>query len=120
MSADQKDRYIRYLVDKVNEFDLEKRAMELAVDEFQGIHDQVLEQLAELRKSLAEVKAENAEMKSALHDERTRRQKSEARAHKLDQQLRFAQKNKFGDKRQRARKDEGTASLPTRRTGTTR
>lgn len=36
MPADQKDRYIHYLIDKVNELDLDKRAMELAVEEFQG------------------------------------------------------------------------------------
>ena len=66
MPADQKDRYIHYLVDKVNELDLDKRAMELAVEEFQGIHDKVLEQLAELQKSIAEVKAENAE-KSVMY-----------------------------------------------------
>ena len=46
MSADQKDRYIQYLVDKVNELVLDKRATVLAVEEFQGIHDKVLEQLA--------------------------------------------------------------------------
>ena len=58
MPADQKDRYIHYLVDKVNELDLDKRAMELAVEEFQGIHNNVLEQLAELQRSIAEIKTE--------------------------------------------------------------
>lgn len=99
MSADQKDRFIEYLVDKVNALDLDKRAMELAVDEFQGIHNNVLEQLAELRKSVAEIK-------SALDEERSKRKKAEAKAAKLDQQLKFARKNKFGDKRQKAHKDE--------------
>ena len=32
MPADHKDRYIQYLVDKVNELDLDRRAMELAVE----------------------------------------------------------------------------------------
>lgn len=99
MSADQKDRFIEYLVDKVNALDLDKRAMELAVDEFQGIHNNVLEQLAELQKSVAEIK-------SALDEERSKRKKAEAKAAKLDQQLKFARKNKFGDKRQKAHKDE--------------
>lgn len=98
MSADQKDRFIEYLVDKVNALDLDKRAMELAVDEFQGIHNNVLEQLAELQKSMAEIK-------SALDEERSKRKKAEAKAAKLDQQLKFARKNKFGDKRQKAHKD---------------
>ena len=98
MPADQKDRYIHYLVDKVNELDLDKRAMELAVDEFQGIHNNVQEQLAELQKSIDEMKTE-------LHEERIKRKRAEAKARKLDQQLKYAQKNKFGDKLQKARKD---------------
>ena len=35
MSADEKDRFIQYLVDKVNTYDLDKRATELSVEEFQ-------------------------------------------------------------------------------------
>ena len=35
------------------------------------------------------------------------RQRAEAKSRKLDQQLKYAQKNLFGDKRQRARKNEG-------------
>lgn len=42
MPADQKNRYIHYLVDKVNELDLDKHTMELAVEEFQGIPQQRL------------------------------------------------------------------------------
>ena len=99
MPADQKDRYIHYLVDKVNELDLDKRAMELAVEEFQGIHNNVLGQLAELQRSIAEMQTE-------LNEERGKRKRAEAKARKLDQQLRYAQKNKFGDKRQNARKDK--------------
>ena len=99
MPADQKDRYIHYLVDKVNELDLDKRAMELAVEEFKGIHNNVLGQLAELQRSISEMQTE-------LNEERGKRKRAEAKARKLDQQLRYAQKNKFGDKRQNARKDK--------------
>ena len=99
MPADQKDRYIHYLVDKVNELDLDKRAMELAVEEFKGLHNNVLGQLAELQRSIAEMQTE-------LNEERGKRKRAEAKARKLDQQLRYAQKNKFGDKRQNARKDK--------------
>lgn len=99
MPADQKDRYIQYLVGKVNELDLDKRAMELAVEKFQGIHTNVLEQLAELQRSIAEVKTE-------LHEERGKRKRAEAKARKLDQQLKYVQKNRFGNKRQNARKDK--------------
>ena len=99
MPVDQKDRYIHYLVDKVNELDLDKRAMELAVEELQGIHNNVLEQLAEMQRSIAEMKAE-------LHEERGKRKRAEAKVRRLDQQLQYARKNKFGDKCQKARKDK--------------
>ena len=33
MSEDEKDRYIRTLIDKINMFELDKRATELAVEE---------------------------------------------------------------------------------------
>ena len=42
-----------------------------------------------------------------MREERSKRKKAEAKARKLDQQLKYAQKNKFGDKRQNARKDDG-------------
>lgn len=90
MPADQEDRYIHYLVDKANELDLDRRAMELAVEECQGIHNNVLEQLAELQRSIAEIKAE-------LHEERGKRKRAEAKARKLDQQLKYARKNKFDE-----------------------
>ena len=100
MKADQKDRYIQYLVDRVNALGLDKRAMELAVEEFQGIHNNVLAQLSEFQKSIAEIQ-------QALCHEKAMRQRAEAKSRKLDQQLKYAQKNLFGGKRQRALGDEG-------------
>lgn len=41
MSADEKDRYIRSLLDKINMFELDKRATELAVEEFQSTFDRI-------------------------------------------------------------------------------
>ena len=91
MPSDQKDRYIRYLIERQEEKDLELRAMRLAVEEFQSIHDRVVESLANLQREMAEIKGE-------LSLERSKRKEAESRARKLDQQLRFAQKNRFGDK----------------------
>ena len=99
MPSDQKDRYIRYLIEQQEEKDLELRAMKLAVEEFQSIHDGVVESLARLEKEMTEIRSE-------LSSERNKRKAAEARARKLDQQLKYAQKNRFGDKRQKARKDE--------------
>ena len=97
MPSDQKDRYIRYLVEKVNELDLDKRAMELALEELQSIHAGVVESLAKLQREMAELKGE-------LSTERGKRKAAESKSRKLEQQLRFARKNRFGDKRQNARK----------------
>ena len=57
MPSDQKDRYIRYLIEE-EEKDLELRAMRLAVEEFQSIHGSVAESLANLQGEMAEIKGE--------------------------------------------------------------
>ena len=98
MPSDQKDRYIRYLIEQYEEKDLELRAIKLAVEEFQSVHDGVAASLANLQQEMAEIKSE-------LSSERSRRKAAEARARKLDQQLKYARKNRFGDKCQKARKD---------------
>ena len=80
MATDEKDRYIQYLVDKVNMAELDKRAMELAVEEFQVAFDSVSSSLASLKKEMEAVKAE-------LRDERSKRKKAEANARKIEQKL---------------------------------
>ena len=77
MSADEKDRYIRSLLDKINMFELDKRATELAVEEFQSTFDRVSASLESLKKEMEEIKAE-------LREERLRRKKAEAKARKLN------------------------------------
>ena len=98
MPSDQKDRYIRYLIEQYEEKDLELRAIKLAVEEFQSVHDGVAASLANLQQEMDEIKSE-------LSSERSKRKAAEARARKLDQQLKYARKNRFGDKCQKARKD---------------
>ena len=88
MAADEKDRFIQYLVDKVNMFELDRRATELAVEEFQSTFDSVSASLESLKKEMEAVKSE-------LRGERSKRKKAEAKARKLDKQLKYAQKNKF-------------------------
>ena len=58
MAADEKDRFIQYLVDKVNTYDLDKRATELAVEEFQTHFDSVSTSLDSLKKDMESLKAE--------------------------------------------------------------
>ena len=80
MSADEKDRFIQYLVDKVSTYELDKRATELAVEEFQSTFDSVSASLESLKKEMEVLKAE-------LRDERSNRKKAEAQARKLEQKL---------------------------------
>ena len=89
MAADEKDRFIQYLVDKVNMYELDRRATELAVEEFQSTFDSVSASLESLKKDMEAVKSE-------LREERSKRKKAETKARKLDRQLKYAQKNKFG------------------------
>ena len=71
MAADEKDRLIQYLVDKVNTYELDKRATELAVEEFQSTFDSVSASLESLKKEMEEIKAE-------LREEFSKRKKAEA------------------------------------------
>ena len=80
MAADEKDRFIQYLVDKVNTYELDKRATELAVEEFQSTFDSVSASLESLKKDMESLKAE-------LREERSKRKKAEAKARKLEQKL---------------------------------
>ena len=49
MSADQKDRYIAYLADRVTELDLDKRAMELVLEDFLKTQQDLRDEMASLR-----------------------------------------------------------------------
>ena len=88
MAADEKDCFIQYLVNKVNTYELNKRATGLAVEEFQSTFDSVSASLESLKKDMEAVKSE-------LREERSKRKKAEAKARKLDQQLKYAQKNRL-------------------------
>ena len=64
MAADEKDRYIQSLIDKINMFELDKRATELAVEEFQTHFDSVSSTLDSLKKDMESLKAELLEERS--------------------------------------------------------
>ena len=80
MAADEKDRFIQYLVDKVNTYELDKRATQLAVEEFQTHFDTVTSTLDSLKKDMESLTAE-------LREERSKRKKAEAKARKLELKL---------------------------------
>lgn len=76
----RENSFIPYMVDKVNAYELDKRATELAVEEFQSTFDSVNASLESLKKEMEEIKAE-------LREERSKRKKAEAKARKLKQRL---------------------------------
>lgn len=80
MAADEKDRFMQSLIDKINMFELDKRATELSVEEFQTHFDSVSASLESLKKEMEKIKAE-------LREERSKRKKAEAKARKLEQKL---------------------------------
>lgn len=103
LSMDEKDRYIHYLVDKYNDADLDRRAMMAVLEDFKTEQKALEERFSKLESRQSSVDTELAKTKSVLADERKRRQAAESEARRLKEQLKFAQKNKFGDKRQKAR-----------------
>ena len=94
MSEDCKDRYISYLVDRVNETELDKKAMEFVLEDFLNAQTEMQEELAEMRKT-------QKQRGSKLDEEVLKRKKAEQKADRLKSQLDFAKKNKFGSKQQR-------------------
>ena len=68
----RENSFIPYMVDKVNAYELDKRATELAVEEFQSTFDSVSASLESLKKEMEEIKVK-------LHEERLKRKKAEAR-----------------------------------------
>ena len=80
MAADEKDRYIRSLIDKINMFELDKRATELAVEEFQTHFDTVTSTLVSFKTDMESLTAEFSEARS-------KRKKAEAKARMLELKL---------------------------------
>lgn len=84
MATSEKDCSIQYFIDNVNTDVLDKRSTELSVKEFQST-------FATASASLESLKMEMKEIKAELRDERSKRKKAEAKARKIDQQLKYAQ-----------------------------
>lgn len=95
MSDEMKNRYVEYLVDCLENAELDNRAMKL-----------VLEDLTkELSRSNRMFEKLN-ELQSLLEEERESRHSLERENTKLKEQLKFARKQRFGSKRQSVNKDD--------------
>ena len=111
MSESQKDRYIDYLAERVFNLDLDKRAMELVLEDFLKTRQEMLESMAALESRLC---TETQRLQSRLEEETRKRKAAERKAQRLDERLKYADSNLFGDKRQKVKKDSDKADEPDR------
>ena len=91
MSESQKDRYIDYLADRVTTLDLDKRAMELVLEDFLKAQQQMLEKIASLESG-------QKALQNSLDEETRKRKAAERKVQRFDERLKYANSNRFGDK----------------------
>lgn len=94
MTAEEQKRYINYLAERVNAADLENRAMKLVLQDFLDEKENLVERLSKLDDVLSRVDS----LESSLKDEVKRRKAAERKVDDLKAKLKFANKNRFGDK----------------------
>lgn len=100
MSVNEKDRYIQYLVEWVNEAELDNRALRLVLDDFVKEKGNEKAMLSDLQAEQKRIKEES----EGLEAQRKKRIAAEREIAILKAQLKFAQTNQSGDKSQKVRK----------------
>lgn len=107
MADDQKDRYIQYLAEQHQEDELTKKAMQQVLEDFMAKQQ-------ELEERMAGFMLEQAALKEELLEERKKRQSVEGKLQSVQEQLAYANQNRFGDRRQKVRKKraDGTTEKP--------
>lgn len=104
MTAEEQKRYINYLAGRVNAADLENRAMKLVLQDF--IEEKKTN--AERLSKLDELEARMAAFEKSLKEKDRKLKSAERKVADLTAKLKFADKNRFGDKRQKVKKVEST------------
>ena len=102
MTAEEQKRYINHLAERVNADDLEKRAMKLVLQDFLDKQKEYDVRLSKLDAVLSDVE----ELKKNLASEVKRRKAAERKVDDLNAKLKFANKNRFGDKSHRTKKKD--------------
>ena len=100
--AEEQKRYINYLAERVNADDLEKRAMKLVLQDFLDKQKEYDVRLSKLDAVLSDVE----DLKKNLASEVKRRKAAERKMDDLQAKLKFANKNRFGDKSHRTKKKD--------------
>jgi len=95
------DSYIDYLADRLEDAELTRRAMEAVMEDLANEHDELEAKLEKLERLAAEVKGLKAANK-----------KQARKISDLTAKLRFADKNRFGLKKQSVKKGDATGNPP--------
>ena len=101
MADDQKDRFIQYLVDQNQDLRLTSDAMKLVLEDFVAL-------MKELKEQMASMRSKQSDLENQLSEERKLRKSAERNAKSLQERLDYARQEKFGDRRQRVRKQDKT------------
>ena len=102
MTAEEQKRYINYLAERVREADLGLRARDAVLQDFLDKQKEYEERLSKLDVVLSDVE----DLKKSLSSEVKKRKAAERKAADLEAKLKFANKNRFGDKSHRSKKKD--------------
>ena len=94
MTAEEQKRYINYLAERVNAADLENRAMKLVLQDFLEEKESLVERLSKLDDVLSRMDS----LESSLKESERKLKAAERKVDDLKSKLKFANKNRFGDK----------------------
>ena len=102
MTAEEQKRYINYLAERVNAADLENRAMKLVLQDFLEEKESLVERLSKLDDVLSRMDS----LESSLRDSERKLKAAERKVDDLKSKLKFANKNRFGDKSYGSKKND--------------
>ena len=102
MTAEEQKRYINYLAERVREADLGLRARDAVLQDFLDKQKEYDERLSKLDAVLSDVE----DIKKNLASEVKKRKAAERKVDDLKAKLKFANKNRFGDKSHRTKKKD--------------
>ena len=104
MTAEEQKRYINYLAERVREADLGLRARDAVLQDFLDKQKGYLDKQKEYEERLSRLDEKFSHVDSLLKDEIKKRKAAERKAADLEAKLKFANKNRFGEKSHRSKK----------------
>ena len=93
MTAEERKRHIDYLVERLNDAELKKRAMNLVLQDFLDKQKEYDERLSKLDDALSRIDS----LKASLKNVERKRKAAERKAADLTAKLELVNKNRFGD-----------------------